>query len=158
MEDIFKQNMDIVINQIKKGGNKLMMDYYEYYWINKSLYISYIKPSIIINNTVVHKPIRILALEYPRIINVENFYMRLLRFGKQDYLNYLTYADYYHHYVCDNCDISKTGYRYKCLHCFEVDLCNECYIKNKKCITCKKEKLYKYSHNNIYPKVSKITI
>jgi hypothetical protein len=156
MDEIFKKNMDIVIKKIKKGGNKIMMDYYEYYWINKSLYIAYIKPSIV-NNTGEHRPTKLLALEYPRI-NVENFYMRLLRFGKQNYLDYISYADYYHHYVCDKCDINKTGYRYKCVYCFEVDLCSECYFCNKKCITCNKEKMYRYSHNNIYPKVSKITI
>ena len=130
MEDIFKQNMDIVINKIKIGRNKLMMDYIEYQWIDKNLYLIYNKPSIV-NSIGEHKPIKILALEYPRIINVENFYMRLLRFGKPNYLDYITYADYYHHYVCDKCDVSKTGYRYKCLECFEVDLCNECYIQVK---------------------------
>lgn len=157
MDEIFKKNMDIVIKEIQIGGNKLMMNYYEYQWINKNLYIALIKPSIV-NNLGEHKSIRILVLEYPRVINVENLCMRLLRFGKQNYLDYLSYTDYYHHFVCDKCENSKTGNRYKCLYCFEVDLCNKCYLDNNKCISCNKDRLYKYSHNNIYPKVSKITI
>lgn len=157
MDEIFKKIMNIVIKKIKKGGNKIMLDYLEYQWINRNLYITYFKP-IQNNYTNGHKPIKYIALEEEIIGNVENFYMRLLRFGKPNYLDYITYVNYYHNYVCDKCNINKIGYRYKCLHCFEIDLCNNCYINNKKCLSCKKEKLYKYSHNNIYPKVSKIII
>jgi hypothetical protein len=155
----YKENMDKVLNIIKKGGIVQMIDYMDYQYNEDDLVINYYKPSILdyrIYSKNYHKLYRQLIITNYK--NNADMYMRLLRFGKQNYLDYITYISYYAYYVCDICKQNKRGNRIKCMYCFEIDICNDCYKNNTKCIDCKKDKLFKYTKNNIFPKVSKITI
>jgi len=157
MNENIKKNMDLIIKRIKKGGIKIMNDYMVFERDNNDIYIAYYKPSIVDYNFN-HKLIRHQYFKSENINNIEEIYMKLLRFGKTNYLDYVTYLKYYEKYVCDLCDIDKQGNRYKCVNCFEVDLCNDCYDKNKCCPSCNKNRIYKYSKNNVYPRVTKVTI
>jgi hypothetical protein len=162
MKDIYKENMDKIIKQIQRSGIKNMMDYIEFEYFEDILLISFYKPSILsysIHNRTKHKLIRQLMFENYNSKYTQNCYARLLRFGKKDYLNYITYIAYYDKYICDNCNNSLKGDRMKCVKCFEVDLCYDCYKKiNKRCPDCKTQRIFKYNKNNIFPRVSKITI
>jgi hypothetical protein len=92
-------------------------------------------------------------------IAFENAARRLV--GKKDYLNYTTYIDYYDEFCCDICDNDGlNGQRFKCIKCFEIDICRDCYYSNniKLCPTCKSDKLFKYAKDHIYPRASKVII
>lgn len=80
-----------------------------------------------------------------------NRFSKLLRFGKKNYLEYYDCIDYYHFFLCDICGTKDLfGYRYKCIFCFEIDICKSCYYNKdiKICPCCNKDKLFKYNKNS----------
>jgi hypothetical protein len=156
----YKQRMDLIIEQIKRSGIKNMTDYFEFEYIGDDMQVSYYKPATRQYTTKIgHKIIRQITFENTKTAEGIDCYSRLFRFGKSDYLNYVTYLAYYNDFVCDRCDNNFQGNRYKCIKCFDVDLCYKChFITKKKCPSCQTDKLFKYSQDCIFPKCSKITI
>ena len=99
----------VILTQDNKSGPFDIL-----YNINNDIYIAYYRPSIVDYNFN-HKLIRHQYFKSENINNIEEIYMKLLRFGKTNYLDYITYLKYYGNYVCDLCDINKQGNRYKCI-------------------------------------------
>jgi hypothetical protein len=157
MIDNYKDYFKKVINQINKLGIKNMMNYFEFKYNENNLHICYYRPSVY-NKDEFHAD-KIMIFKNLNSLEGIRCFSRLLRFGKKDYLNYTTYLTYYNDYVCDKCNIDFKGKRFKCINCFEVDLCYNCYNLNKKrCPECKTDRLFNYNKYNIFPKVSKIII
>jgi len=147
-----RKNMDLVIKQLQYRSTNHILKFYKYEFIENDLCITYFE-----SNTQGR------YILFKDILSKEGIerYSKLYRFGKEDYLNYTTYIEYYDEFSCDICDDDGlTGQRFKCIKCFEIDICHDCYYSNNKklCPTCGSDKLFKYAEDHIYPRASKVII